>query len=233
MEEEQICYGLRLTLKTHKEEILSALPGYLEANKIKDYLFGLELPKSENPHLQGYLKTKLKIQTLRKNLLKEMPYLKGNQSYSFKLFYEGSKTKRVDESFRHYCCKGEGEDDYEVPISSYSTTSIQNFNHQWWNVHKQILEVKKNHTKAIKKSTTEFYQKVLKKLYNQQTIEGVPLTEDGTTTSAYIKDGIVQYFVDNQVIFNKTKFFNTYCYILSRVNKEEYKSLIENQIAFI
>ena len=228
-----ICYGLRLTLKKNKEEILTALPGYLEANLIKDYIFALENEDTDNPHLQGYLRTTLRIQNLRKKLIKAMPFLQGNGSYSFKQFYEGSKTKRVDESYRNYCCKGIGRDNFTMCCSSYTGLQLTKFNNIWWDLHNQIGEVKKNHQKALKKSTTEFYIKVYKKLYSQQTLEGVPLTNDETSTSAYIKTGITQYFVDNQVIFNKTKFVNTYCYILSRVNKYAYQTYIENQIAFI
>ena len=228
-----VCYGLRLTLKKNKEEILTALPGYLEANHIRDYIFAIELENSENPHLQGYIRTTLKIQTLRKKLLKSMPFLAGNGSYSFKQFYEGSKTKRVDESYRNYCCKGTGRDEFKMCCSSYTGLQLTKFNNIWWDLNGVISEVKKNHQKAIKKSTTEFYLKVFKKLYSQQTLEGVPLVNDENSTSAYIKNGIVQYFVDNQVIFNKTKFVNTYCYILAKVNKDAYKSYIENQIAFL
>ena len=117
MTEKEICYGLRLTLKTHKEEILTALPEYLEANKIKDYIFPIELENSDNPHLQGYIRTNLKDQTIRDKLKEKMPFLKGNKAYSLKLFYEGSRTKRVDESYRHYCCKGNGEGDFKVLLS--------------------------------------------------------------------------------------------------------------------
>lgn len=233
MNEEEIHMGLRITLKENKEEILTALPEYLEANNIKDYLFGLENPNSSNPHLQGYIKTHQGVQNLRKKLKKKMPYLIGNKAYSFKLYYEGSKTRKVDASYRHYCSKGISKDNYDIPISSYSQETLKKFNNSWWQVNEQLQEVSKNHTKILKQKTTEFYQKVLKNLYSQQTIEGVPLTDDETSTSAYIKTGITQYFVDNQVIFNKTKFVNTYCYILSRVNKYAYQTYIENQIAFI
>lgn len=234
MSDKQICYGLRLTLKNNKEEILTALPEFLEANKIKDYLFPIELENSPNPHLQGYIRTNLKSQTIRDNLKKKMPFIVGNEAYSLKLYYEGSRSKRVDESYRHYCCKGNGDGDFKVLLSSYSEESLNKFNKAWWDVNKVVQEVSKNHKQNLKKQTTEFYQKVYKKIYSQKTlIPGVPYLDEQNTSSCYLKMKITEYFVDNQVIFNKTKFVNTYCYILARVNRDAYRCYIENQTTFI
>lgn len=223
--------GLRITLKENKQQILDNLTQWLEQEKITDYIFALEGELTDNPHLQGYLNHSSKTQTLRKSFKKKFNFIKGNKSYSFKEYYEGSKTKKVDESFRNYCCKGTAKDKYDIPFYStpiYKEEDIKKFNHNWYKIKEQIKEVKKEHKKKALSRTTEFYHKVFNSIYSQKTLEGNPLINDNSPE--FVKQEIANYFVKHKIIYNRTKFHNTFCYILAEVNSDEYKLFILRQI---
>jgi len=225
--------GLRITLKENKEQILSNLTQWLEQEKIADYIFALEGELTDNPHLQGYLNHSSKTQTLRKSFKKKFNFIQGNKSYSFKEYYEGSKTKKVDESFRNYCCKGTKKGVYNIQFYStpkYKDEDIEKFNNNWYKVKEQIQQVKKEHKKQVQSRTIDFYKKVFNSIYSQQTLQGNPLITDNNPE--FVKEQIANYFVDHKVLYNRTKFHNTFCYILAEVNPDEYKSFILRQIQY-
>lgn len=220
-------YGLRITLDKDEEHRKINLKKFIEKYKIETYIFCLETGgETGKLHLQGYLETPIKSQSLRKKLLETITGMYGQSDYSITTTKKGSKDP-VDESFINYICKGVGLGDYEIYITSLSLESHQKANKDWWDYNQKLKVVVKKH----KKELSNFMEEVFNWIYDQKTLDGKRHIHKNDR--GFVKNRIIDYFVEKRLVFNKTKFHNIYCYILVRVNADDYRNFIEHQCQFI
>ena len=211
---------------------------WLKQEKFDDYLICVEGNGTENKHLQGYLHKKSEngapqqLQSFRKRFKKKLPHLVGNGSYSMKSKYSTliePKLKPVDEGQLLYVAKGDHptyspDHPPSIWISSYSDGEVQFFHQQWHLKKLQYEKVKADYKKAAQKKTLDFYMKVYNHIYPQNTLDGGKVHH--ITDKCKIINLIAQYFADNNILFTSSRFQNTFCYIFSRANPEEYKQFI-------
>lgn len=220
-------YGIRITLHKDEDNRKINLNKFIEKHKIEKYIFCLETGgETGKLHLQGYIETEIKVQSLRKKLLESIPGMYGQEDYAVTTTKKGSRDP-VDESFINYVCKGEGLGKYEVYKTSLSLESHQAANKAWWDYNDKLKVVVKKHRKEL----TNKFEDIFNWIYDQKTLDNKRHIHNNSR--GFIKNKIIDYFVYKQMIFNKTKFHQLYCYILVRVNPEDYKAFIKNEVKYL
>lgn len=226
-------YSLRITPpdtleKTVLEETVNK---WLKDNAIISYVFCWEYgDKQGGLHLQGGFKSDKNMQTIRVNFKRVFKdKCKGNKGYSLKSTYKRKDTGQrypCDDKLFWYCCKGTDKGKYEIGIVSDDHAAVTDqYNDEWWTMLETVDEIKTQNKNEKEKNQEDTYSEWLKKMYPQRTIEGGIYYHN--KSKDYVYGQLLDIFVERNIILSEIKFKNAYCYILSRVNPEEYREFLD------
>lgn len=94
--------------------------------------FGVREVADNNEHWHFYIRTNKKLQAFRTALLRDVPGLRGNGSYSI-------AQCRDEEAYERYCCKGENEETLPEVVWSYGFDAgaerVRALHDAYWDAH--------------------------------------------------------------------------------------------------
>jgi len=124
----------------------------------KVYISVQEMGKNDGKHIHVIIDTNKTISTFRQNFIKEFPELKGNQSYSLKIF-----EKDLDHNIR-YVCKGTKEQLPNILFKTITMDEVINAHKTFWENQKQFLIEKGVNPDKPTKKVIPFKDRVISQL---------------------------------------------------------------------
>jgi len=119
-------------VRSEDDVVLNSVVLWCRSNS-KVYIAVQEVGKSDGKHIHVIIDTNKTISTFRQNFVKEFPSLKGNQSYSLKIF-----EKDLDHNIR-YVCKGTKTELPKLIYHSITLAEIIDAHKRFWEENKKFL----------------------------------------------------------------------------------------------